>query len=82
MTQKQKIYLTYPTEKIKEPILCKMYDTVKVRFNIRSASVNEQVGIMALELEAESEDKLNEAVRFFKESGVTVEPIELDVVAG
>lgn len=65
-----------------EPVICKMYDAVKVRFNIRSASVNDYVGIMAVELEADSRDKINEAIAFFRDNGLTVDPIEMDVISG
>lgn len=78
---KRKVYLTFPEVQIKEAIMCDMYDKYKVRFNIRSASVNEQVGLMAVELQG-PEDKVVEALKFFKKRGLTVEPIELDVIEG
>lgn len=76
---KRKVYLTFPTAQVKEAIICDMYDTYKVRFNIRSASVNEQVGLMAVELEG-PEDKIVEAIKFFRSRGLNVEPIEMNVI--
>lgn len=76
---KRKVYLTFPTAQVKEAIICDMYDKYKVRFNIRSASVNEQVGLMAVELEG-PEDKIVEAIKFFRSRGLNVEPIEMNVI--
>ena len=78
---RRKVYLTFPAAKTKESIICDMYDQFKVRFNIRSASVTDNLGLIALELEA-PEDRMNKAFEFFKKRGVKVEPIELDVMAG
>lgn len=78
---KRKVYLTFPTETVTDAIICDMYDKYRVRFNIRSASVNDSVGLIALELEAE-EPKINEAIEYFRSRGLTVEPIEMDVITG
>jgi len=78
---RRKVYLTFPAAKTRESIICDMYDLYKVRFNIRSASVTDNLGLIALELEA-PEDKLNKAFEYFKKRGVKVEPIELDVMMG
>lgn len=78
---KRKVYLTFPAAQVKQAIICDMYDTYKVRFNIRSASVNEHVGLMAVELEG-PEDKVTESLKFFQAAGLTVEPIEMSVIEG
>ncbi|MCE9624323.1 MAG: FeS-binding protein [Deltaproteobacteria bacterium] len=78
---KRKVYLTFPTDTVKDAIICDMYDKYKVRFNIRSASVNDSVGLIALELEGE-DDKIGEAIEYFRSRGLTVEPIEMNVIAG
>jgi hypothetical protein len=52
-----------------------------VRFNIRQASVTKEVGVIALELES-TQEKIEEALEYFKSRGLTVEPVELDVVEG
>ena len=78
---KRKVYLTFPTDKVTDAIICDMYDNYRVRFNIRSASVNDSVGLIALELEGEDQ-KINEAIEYFRSRGLTVEPIEMNVIAG
>jgi ABC-type methionine transport system ATPase subunit len=78
---KKRVYLTFPAELVREPIVCRMYDSCGVTFNLRTASVNDEIGIIGLELEGEP-DEIETAMAFFRERGVRVEPIELDVVAG
>ena len=78
---RRRVYLTFPTELIKQPVVCDMYDRYKVRFSIRTASVSEEIGIIGLELEGEDE-RVQAAMAFFRERGIRVEPIELDVVEG
>ncbi len=79
-TVKRKIYLTFPPAKVKEAIICEMYDRYKVRFNIRSATVTDAAGLIALELEGE-DSAIQEAIAYFGKRGLTVEPIELDVLS-
>jgi L-aspartate semialdehyde sulfurtransferase ferredoxin len=76
---KKRIYLTYPTELIKEPLIYTASNLCKVVTNIRQATVSEKIGLVALELEGKSED-IEKAIRFFQDKGVKVEPIELDVI--
>jgi ABC-type methionine transport system ATPase subunit len=78
---KRRVYLTFPPALVREPIVCEMYDCLKVRFNVRTASVNDEIGIIGMELEGEP-DRVEAAMQFFRERGVRVEPIELDVIAG
>ena len=76
---KRKVYLTFPAAQVKEAIICDMYDRYKVRFNIRSASVNENIGLIAVELEG-PQDRMEEAFDYFRKRGVKVEPIEINVI--
>lgn len=76
----RKVYLTFPAERVKEEIICDMYDRFQVRFNIRMATITETTGLVALELSGDAK-KVNEAIDYFKSRGLTVEPIEMTVVA-
>jgi ABC-type methionine transport system ATPase subunit len=78
---KKRVYLTYPQAQIQEPVLCEMYDRLKVRFNVRTASVSAEVAIVGLELDG-ADDQVEQALAYFRGRGITVEPIELDVLAG
>ncbi len=76
---RRKVYLTFPASKTREAIICDMYDRYKIRFNIRSASVNENIGLIAVELEG-PHGKMEEAFDYFRKRGVKVEPIEINVI--
>jgi hypothetical protein len=74
-----KFYLTYPSKLVKEPLIYWAGRKFPVVTNIRSASVSEEIGIIALELDGTSE-AIEAAVAWFREKGVTVEPIEKNVI--
>jgi ABC-type methionine transport system ATPase subunit len=76
---KKRVYLTYPKELVKEPLIYQVAQLYKVSFNIRQATVSEDIGLVALELEGE-DDEVEKAIKFFIEKGVKVEPIELDII--
>jgi ABC-type methionine transport system ATPase subunit len=78
---KKRVYLTVPGSLVREPLICQMYDALHVQFSIRTASITDEIGIVGLELCGRA-DEVDAAIRFFRERGVRVEPIELDVVAG
>ena len=77
--EKRKIYLTYPQGLIKEPLIFQVGKKYKVVTNIRQASISEEIGLVALELEGEP-DEIQMAIQYFKDNGVKVEPIEKDVI--
>jgi ABC-type methionine transport system ATPase subunit len=74
-----KLYLTYPKALVREPILYKLARKFDVVFNVRGASVTEDLGIIALELDG-PEDLVERAMIWLREQGVTVEPIEKNVI--
>ncbi len=76
---KKKVYLTYPIDGIKEPLLYKCNKLFDVVTNIRQASISDNMGVVALELDGEGEE-IAKVVQFFKDNGVKVEPIELDII--
>ncbi|MDO8425917.1 MAG: NIL domain-containing protein [Deltaproteobacteria bacterium] len=76
---KKRVYLTYPKEQVKEPLLYHVAKLFKVVTNIRQASVSDKIGLVALELEGE-EGEIDKAIKYFIDKGVKVEPIELDII--
>jgi hypothetical protein len=75
-----KLYLTYPKQLVREPLLCllaRRFDDMV--FNIRGASVSEEIGIIAIELDGPDET-IGRAIIWLREQGVTVEPIEKNVI--
>ena len=76
---KEKFYLTYPPALVKEPIvylLVKKFDLIP---NIRGATVSEEMGLLAVELEG-AQEAIDHAVSWLRAQGVTVEPIEKNVI--
>ena len=76
---RQKFYLTYPQRLVREPLIYHLSRKFDVVFNVRGASVNEEIGIIALELDG-APDVVEAAVTWLREQGVTVEPIEKNVI--
>jgi ABC-type methionine transport system ATPase subunit len=76
---KTKLYLTYPKALVREPLLYKLLKRFDVVFNIRGASVSDEVGIIAIELDG-PDDVIERAIIWLREQGVTVEPIEKNVI--
>src|SRR5687768_15642587 len=52
---KHRLWLMYPTRMITRPVIWELGQKFKVIFNIRQASVNEEIGLVSLELEGERE---------------------------
>ncbi len=76
---KKRYYLTYSKDLVKEPLIYQVGKEFKVKTNIRQASISEELGLVALELDGDVEE-IEKAVQFFIEKGVKVEPIELDII--
>ena len=74
-----KFYLTYPKKLVKVALIYQMSQKFDLVFNVRSASVSEEIGIIALELDG-PQKTIDDAVAWFREQGVTVEPIEKNII--
>lgn len=74
-----KLYLTYPSRLVREPLIYELSRTFDLVFNIRQASVSEEIGIIAIELDGTSE-AIERGISWLRERGVTVEPIEKNVI--
>jgi len=78
-----KCWLTFEGGRQNEPCLWKMANTYpNVVFDIRQASVQKDIGIMAVLFSGE-EDEVDAALKCLAEQGVKVDPVEGgDLVAG
>jgi sulfur-carrier protein len=74
-----KFHITFPEQKIKEPVIYKIGKDFSVIPNIRRADVSEKTGWMDLELVGEI-DEIEKAIIFLKKTGITVDPIERDII--
>ena len=79
----KRCWFTFPTRtQVEKPIIWQMSRKFPdVSFDIRQASVQNEIGIMAVLLIGEA-DQVQGAIDFLRSSGVTVEPIEKSVVEG
>ncbi|HZZ42420.1 MAG TPA: NIL domain-containing protein [Tepidisphaeraceae bacterium] len=80
-TYSKRCWFTFPTRtQVEKPIIWQMSRKFpEVSFDIRQASVQNEIGIMAVLLVG-SEGDVKGAIEFLRGSGVTVEPIEMNVV--
>ena len=79
----KRVWLTFPTRnEVEQPIIWQMSRKFpEVSFDIRQASVQNEIGIMAVLLSGK-QDEVQGAIQFLRSRGVTVEPIEKSVVEG
>jgi hypothetical protein len=79
----KRCWFTFPTRsQVEQPILWMMSRKYpEVSFDIRQASVQNEIGIMAVLLTGKEAEVLA-AMDFMRSKGVTVEPIEKSVVEG
>jgi ABC-type methionine transport system ATPase subunit len=76
---RERYYLTYPGNLIREPILYHLVKKFDLVFSIRGASVTEDLGVVAVEFEG-TREQIERALGWMRESGVTVEPIEKNII--
>ena len=79
----KRFWLTFGTAKeLEQPVIWQMSQKYpKVVFDIRQATVQNEIGIMAVLLSGE-EEEVKGAMEFVRSKGVLVEPIEKSVVEG
>ena len=82
-TTSKRCWFTFPTKtQVEQPIIWQMSRKFPdVSFDIRQASVQNEIGIMAVLLTGQP-DQVQAAIDFLRSKGVTVEPIEKSVVEG
>ena len=83
MKTSRKFWITFPSRKeVERPIIWQMSRAhPEVVFDIRQASVQHEIGIMAMLLEGDAE-QVTSAVKFLRDAGAQVDPIEKSVVEG
>ncbi len=74
-----KFHITFPEDKIKEPIIYQIGKEYKIVTNIRKADVTEKTGWVDLELIGDPKE-IERAVEGMKKKGVKVDPIERNII--
>ena len=79
----RRVWLTFPDRAtVEQPIIHRLSrELPAVTFDIRQATVQDELGIMAVLLTGSREDVTN-AIHFLRSEGVRVDPIEKSVVEG
>ena len=82
-TYSKRCWFTFPSRvQVEQPVIWRMSQKFpNVIFDIRQASVQNEIGIMAVLLTGK-EDEVKSAIEFMRANGVMVEPIEKSVVEG
>jgi len=76
---RERLYLTFPKNLIKEPILSMLAKQFDVVFNIRGSTVTAELALVAIELHGKQQE-VEKAIGWLKDKGVTVEPIGKNVI--
>jgi len=74
-----RLWLMYPPRQIKKPFIWEIGHKFKVVTNIRQASVTDEIGIVCLELDG-PRPEINAAIKWLERHGVSVEPVEINVI--
>jgi hypothetical protein len=74
-----RVHVTFPTEKIKEPVIYQIGHEYKVITNVRRADVTDKTGWIDLELTGDA-GEIERAVEGMRHKGVGVDPIERNVI--
>lgn len=78
---KQRVYLTFSEQTVREPLIWKLGREFDVITNIRTAEVREHMGLVGLELEGKTA-VVEAALQWLQEQGVHVDPIEQNIIEG
>ena len=79
--EKKRFWLDFPGELVTQPIVYELVNRFGLVPNIRQASVSQDAGVMSLEVEGER-SKIAEAVQWLEQTGIKVEPLEINVIEG
>ncbi len=76
-----RIQLTYPSDRIQEPILYELARRFHLKFNVRRADIDAGIGWVQLMLEGERSE-IEAAIEWVEAQGIRADPVEGDVVSG
>jgi L-aspartate semialdehyde sulfurtransferase ferredoxin len=74
-----KFHITFPEDKIKDPVIYQIGQKYQVITNVRRADVTEKTGWVDLELTGDPKE-IERAVEGLKKMGVKVDPIERNII--
>jgi ABC-type methionine transport system ATPase subunit len=74
-----KVRVSFPEDKIKEPVIYQLGRDYNLTTNIRRADVTEKTGWVDLELTGDP-DEIERGIEGLKTKGVRVDPIEKNII--
>jgi len=77
--QQTRVWLMFPPKLIQKPLIWELSHKFPIVTNIRTASVNDEIGIVSLELDGKRPD-IKAAIKWLEKIGVNVEPVEINVI--
>ncbi|KGA94468.1 NIL domain-containing protein [Leptospirillum ferriphilum] len=78
---KLRFHMTFPEERVKEPILYEISQKFRVVPNIRRADVSDRSGWVELELEGDLPE-IERTVQYLRQRGIHVDPLEKTILEG
>ncbi len=78
---KSRLWLMFQPRLVMQPIVFELGKKFEVVTNIRQASVNEELGLVSVELDGERPE-VERAIAWLEEMGVKVEPVEINTIEG
>jgi len=79
--QTTRLWLMYPPKMITRPVIYELAHDFDLIFNVRQASVTDEVGIVSIELNGDREE-IKRAILWLEELGIKVEPVEINTIEG
>ena len=78
---KSRLWLMFQPRLVTQPVVFELGKKFDVVTNIRQASVNEEIGLVSIELDGEHAE-IERAIAWLEEIGVKVEPVEINTIEG
>ena len=78
---KSRLWLMFQPRLVTQPVVYELGKKFNVVTNIRQASVNEEIGLVSIELNGERAE-IERAIAWLEEIGVKVEPVEINTIEG
>lgn len=69
----------YPPKLITTPVIWELSQKFPLITNVRQASVTDEIGVVCLELDGKRSD-IKTAIKWLEKIGVSVEPVEINVI--
>src|SRR5687767_9019416 len=77
--EKKRLWLMYPSKLITTPVIWQLGHKFKIVTNVRQASVTDEIGIVCREIDGKRSE-IKSAIKWLESLGVSVEPIEINVI--